>query len=134
MLYGPRTREVTAFIETLPSLTKSDWEEGKSAAVQYQPDLLEKLDHASVLVVSTLTSNPQLDAALSAAKPHVVRIVDSFQWNDDANSDLRLDVLWALGAIVVFDELAFDDLLVRFRPFRLSTVAVPVLWSRSLLD
>lgn len=134
MIFGPRTGDVIAFIETLPTLTLDELHEGNMASAKYQIHWERDMDRASIEVTSTLLAYPLLDQALTAAKPPTLAALQALGWTGSNESGVRQNALQALGALVVLDSVDFESVVVRFRPFRFSRVAIPVQWSDSILD
>lgn len=128
MLYGPNHQEVQAFIETLPSFNCDDWEASKDHSLDYEINLYEDLDEASITVVLALQTYPVLDQALTAAKAATLAVFDRLNWPSETQREAKQDVLYALGALVVFNSVDFDKIVARFWPFRFSKVAIPVQW------
>lgn len=126
MLYGPHHSDVQMFISSLPYLTYADWYAAKMHAVRHLPNFDELLDAASLEVVGALF-DPALDRALTAAKAATIAAIETLPWFGE-HPDVKSDAFYALGALVVLDEVPFEKVWIRFMPFRHTRVVLPVDW------
>lgn len=125
MPYGIRTAEVEAFTASLANLRQSEWGESVTNMVGTVPNLFKKLDAARIEVDLATGPSGKLTEYRNAQKA-VRDVVFSLPWSERTLDELYSAAELTAGAIIVMDQVEFEEIATAFEPFRGTSVKVPV--------
>lgn len=124
--YGPNHEHVVRFLISLRTLRQADLSRSMVFALSTTPRIGEQADTAVMAIHGALSRNESLRNASDEAVADARLILQQLEWTSGRNLDY--EVLYAVRAIVVLDVVDFQKLVVLFKPFRFTSVDVPVNW------